>query len=375
MSLQNISFTRRVLHLAAAALCATSLMVSGCEKSAKEIAVEGKAALAAGKPDRAEEALKQALAKDPTLVEAERDLIRVHIARKDFDKAEAAALELGKKQGLDGDPKALSTEKKSQRQFHDELLVSLYKDWADSLDAVKNPQKLEEVALKGLERDPKDVRLNTILVDLYLVSADALVKDGKKQEAAQTYEKILGLRTMPEQRTKAQQSSRRLREEAFRDAAQARFDAEIKPGLVTAGLFDADKALVMVSVALTVDKGLKPNKPEDVSKARVLALPQVDAAIKAIALKMGGLPADTDTSGTQFKDIQVVEEKLERGGAFTLKASVPFKELMEYAQFMDKRAQKAEEKKGEDKKPEEPKPAEEAPAEAPVKEGEAPAAP
>ena len=45
------------------------------------------------------------------------------------------------------------------------------------------------------------------------------------------------------------------------------------------------------------------------------------------------------------------------GGAFTLKASVPFKELMEYAQFMDKRAQKAEEKKGEDKKPEEPKPA------------------
>lgn len=369
MPLQNISFTRRMLHMAAAALCATALFVSGCERSAKEILAEGKSALAAGQPDKAEEALKLALQKDPTLLEAERDLIRVHIARKDFDKAEAAALELGKKQGLDGDPKALSTEKKSQRQFHDELLVGLYKDWADTLDAVKNPQKLEEVARKGLERDPKDVRLNTILVDLYLVSSESLAKDGKKLEAADTYDKIMGLRTMPEQRTKAQQSSRRLREEAFKDAAAARFEAEIKPGLVTAGLFDAEKGLVMVQIQITVDKALKPNKPEDVSKAREQALPQVDAAIKAITLKLGGLPADADTSGTQIKDIQVVTESLERGGVFNLKASAPLKEMVEYSYFLHKRLADKKPAPAEDKKPDAP----EAPAPDPAPPAPAPA--
>jgi tetratricopeptide (TPR) repeat protein len=326
--------------MAAAALCATALLVSGCEKTAKETLTEGRSALAAKQYDRAEEALKLALQKDPSLVEAERLIIRVHIGRKEFDRAEAAALELGKKQGLEGDPKDLSTEQKSQRQFHDELLVELYKDWSESLDPVKNPQKLEEVAKKGIALKPSDPRLNTMLVELYLTSADALAKDGKKQEAAETYEKILSLRTMPDQRARAQQAARSLRAEAFKDAALARFEAEIKPGLVVSDLFDADKGLVMVRVQLTVDKALKPTKPEDVSKAREQAMPQIDAAFKALTLKLGALPEATDTSGTQLKAVQVVEEKLERGGVFTIKASAPLKEMIEYAHFLFQREQK-----------------------------------
>ena len=224
---------KRMIRRLSALLLSATLALSACEKSAKEKLSEAYSAIQSKDADRAEAAIKDALAKEPDAEQAPVLMAQVHRLRAQYEKAEQELDGAWKKNSLDGDK--LSTQQKRMKQlFTEEYYPELYREWAESIDAVANPQKFEEIVLKGLKHEKDDKYLNTMLVEFYGKYAEKLIEQGKKAQGADTLEKIKPLYTSSKIRNEALTRASALRLEVYREGAQARFDTSIKPKLVEA---------------------------------------------------------------------------------------------------------------------------------------------
>ena len=283
---------------------------------------------------------------------------RVFLLRKQYDKAEQALKGFYEKQGLGKD--GLPADKKSLKRLVESDYNELYKLWAEGV-ASESPTKFREVLTVGLERDPKDPELNRMLVELLERVADEELKKGDKVKAAEAYEALLELRTMPTTRKTAREQAVNLRKEIFMDAARKRFDEDIKPTL--GELYDAEGGAIVYAIEAEVDRALNPRKPEDVTQAQALAVAALGAQIQAHVRAIGALGPEVELV-KEPNGIKIVEESFEKG-TYKVKGTVPVSDVMEYAHAMRNRADRAAEKKGGAKPP----------ADAPTKEPPAEVAP
>lgn len=315
----------------------------GCEKSAREKLGEADAAVRMGDADRAQAALDEAVAKDPKVRGAAILQAQIHMLRKQYEKSEAALNELWKAEGLDGDK--LSTEQKSlKKRLEGEHYPTLYREWADAIDAQANPKKYEEVVTKGLKYDKKNPRLNTVLVEFYEKRAEKLIGEGKKAEAAETLDKIYPLYTASKRRSAAQDRATKLRQELFLEAATARFEKELKPKLVEEERWDEEGKAVIIALELEVDRKL----PDE--DAKKLAYAKTSEAFNAFTRQLGGLGEDVKM-GVAYKleGFKVIEEENKRG-TYTIKSSLPIDTLVAYARLAHERHEKAKEEAAKEKK-------------------------
>lgn len=193
---------KRMIRRLSVLLLSATLALSACEKSAKEKLSEAYSAIQSKDADRAEAAIKDALAKEPDAEQAPVLMAQVHRLRAQYEKAEQELDGAWKKNSLDGDK--LSTQQKRMKQlFTEEYYPELYREWAESIDAVANPQKFEEIVLKGLKHEKDDKYLNTMLVEFYGKYAEKLIEQGKKAQGADTLEKIKPLYTSSKIRNEA----------------------------------------------------------------------------------------------------------------------------------------------------------------------------
>ncbi len=309
-----------------------------CEKSARDRLNEAGAAIAQEDPDRAEAALKEAVVKDPKLsTEVQRQMIKVHMLRGAFDKAEAELSGLWQELGLDGE--GLSVSQKREKGLLVDRSTELYLAWASSIDAAQTPTRYEEVVRKGLARDPKHPRLNTMLVDFYGDYAERLIKEDKKLQAAEVLDKIVPLMTSPQRRNAAQAQAATLRQEAYVAQVRARFEQELKPELVQAERWDDAKGQVLFTIEVEVERKLRPGREEDEAAAQAVALAAFEQEVGALVRKLHALPESVALTGRP-EGINVLERRLERG-KYALKASVPLEDLVSYGRAMKQRAERA----------------------------------
>lgn len=329
--------------------------LTACEKSAKENLREAGAAIAREDADKAEQQLQLVVKQDPSLKpEVDRQMARVHILRKEYDKAEQILLDLWKTQNLDQEN--LDTKQKQHKQLVLELLTELYRVWAESIDSKQNPAKFEEILRKGIERDAKEPRLNTMLVDFYFKHAEQLIQDGKKADAADTFEKVYFLRTSPQRRAESQSRASNLRIEVYNEDTAKRFETELKPKLVEAQRYDESKKHIIFPIEIEVDKRLRPGKEEDEQTALAQGSQSLDLAIYDFVRALHAMPADAPLAGRP-EGVEVLDKKLDKG-KFSLKASVALSDLIFYGRILKERAEKKDDKK----EPAQTPPAEEKPA-------------
>ena len=246
----------------------------------------------------------------------------------------------GPPEGLDKDK--LSTKQEAlKRRLAEEHYTALYREWAESIDADKNPQKYQEVLEKGLEYEPKNRMLNTLLVDFYEARAEDLIEQGKKAEAAEMLDKISDLYTMSDRRSAATERATRLREELFLEKATAALE-EAKKKLIEEERWIAEEEAVLFTIEAEVDRRLEDEQ------ARKVALVQLSKAVNDFVRQVAQLEEDTPM-GLAFKleGVEILEEE-NRRGTYTLKASFPAETLIAYGLAARKRAQAEadEEKKG-----------------------------
>ncbi|MFU8805796.1 MAG: tetratricopeptide repeat protein [Bradymonadaceae bacterium] len=296
----------------------------GCQDSPKDKLREGRSAIAAQNPDVAEARLNEALAADPNLIEARRLMADVHILRGDFQKAEETLQTLWTGHGFEKDDAQLQPEQRRHRQLINDQFSALYRGWAEALDSKENPDKFEEVLRKGLERDARSTRLNTLLVDHYSSRAERYIEQGEKVKAAEELEKIAGpgIRTFTERRQEANSRAANLRREAFVEAAKKRFESEIKPELVDAERFDEESGRILITV-----ENEFPRRMSDVEQARAQTSPQLAPLIGALVVRIGGLGEDADMKKFTTPEIGIMDEDLTRGqyslsAAFTLDGAI-----------------------------------------------------
>ena len=342
---------RRLLWPSLLVLC-LSLASVACDKTGKELMREASASIAREDAQAAERSLQEAVKKDPSLKpESDRLMARVHMMRKEYDKAEQALLDLWSEQGLGAE--GLDTRQKQQKQLIQELLTELYRVWADSIDGKQSPTKYEEILRKGLERDPKDVRLNTMLVDFYLKHAESLIQEGQKAQAADVFDKIYTLRTSPQRRSESQSRAASLRVEVYEETVLKRFEAELKPKLLEAQRFDEAKGQVRFIIELEVDKRLRPGKEEDEQLALKEASQRLEPALKDFVRQLHAFAPDMALAGRP-EGVEVLDKKLEKG-KYTLTAAAPLKELVLYGRLLHERAQRtADPKKDAPASPQDP---------------------
>lgn len=318
-------------------LLSATLALSACEKSAKEKLSEAYSAIQSKDADRAEAAIKDALAKEPDAEQAPVLMAQVHRLRTQYEKAEQELDGAWKKNSLDGDK--LSTQQKRMKQlFTEEYYPELYREWAESIDAVANPQKFEEIVLKGLEHEKDDKYLNTMLVEFYGKYAEKLIEQGKKAQGADTLEKIKPLYTSSKIRNEALTRASALRLEVYREGAQARFDSSIKPKLVEAELFDAENNAALVLVQMELERKVTEEE------AKPLALAEASKQIEAMIREVGQLAPEVSlgvvTKVDAYKELEVEYKR----GSIMLKSSFSVPGLIEYARVAKKRFEKQQAK-------------------------------
>lgn len=367
--------------LFAACILATAVVTVGCEKGPKEQLRTAQAAVLAEKPDVAEDNLKAVLKADPDNVEARRLMAQVHKLRDQYAKAEEELNKLWADLGFDKEGAELSTEQRRQEQLIRDDFTELYREWAEAIDPKENPEKYEEVLRSGLKFDEKNPRLNSMLVEFYELRGEKLVEQGKKAEAADVFEKILELRTLPQKREQATERASNLRFEAHRDKALAYFNEKAKPKLIEQERWDEEAKAVVLSVEKDMPRGFNPKNEEQVGAARQAMFAELAGELQKIIVDATGISADANfkvlnrPSNLQMLQENVVDEEVDRRD-YTLTAKLPIEQVLKLGYEVREATRKAEEKAKEAAAAGEQEPAEagEAPAEGDGEQGEAPAA-
>jgi len=282
---------------------------TGCKEDPM---MRARASHATERADEAEAALKQVLAEKPEDFEARRLMADVHRFRGDYARTETELKKLWEEKQFGDETKEFPPNERAQRDLLENQFNELYMKWADSLeDGTKEPDLYARVLRSGLEWNPKSPTLNRKLVDFHLARAQGAEKEGRKLDAALEYEKILQLRTMPQQRKEAQEKSENLRREAFVDEAQKRFQETLKPELLAAQQWNEEAKKIVVRVEAEVDKKLRDRKEEDLPTAREQANPAIREAIAKMVARVSGL--DEAAAARTVVKVDSSDESLKRG--------------------------------------------------------------
>ncbi len=351
----------RMLRMLAAALVVGLLATTGvaCKQTPKDHLREAKGAVLSQKPDEAETHLKAVLKAEPDNFEAKRLMGRVDQLRKNYAKAEEQLKGLWDAQGFGKKDAKLSTKQQGEKQRLEDDLTGLYQAWAGSIDQNDSPDKFEEVVKKGLALDPKKPRLNSMLVSFYENRAKKLVEQGKKLEAANTYAKILKLRTLPSKRKNAKERSTNLRYEANKEQMTKYFETKAKAKLAKEDRYDAEHKTILFSFKQNV------SEVEDYIKEKKGKRIRLDARNKkqqpfiqqyALAHKLAPALVDTVSEATGvskkadfskvqapkgFKIVKVDASRHE----LTIDASMPLDAVLKMGYEIKQQAKKAKEAK------------------------------
>ena len=312
---------------------------AGCEEDPM---TRGRAALLGEKPAVAQEAFEKVLAKDPENLEARRLMAEVYRLQGDFAQAEKQLMEIWEKQGFGEEGKDLAPEQKSLRGRMSQQLEDVYIEWADSIEPAEEPQKFDEIVKKGLERDPKNTRLHTMMVEHLMDRAERLVEEGKKLEAADAFEAVLNYRTLPSQRDEADERAGNLRLEVFSNRVRDSFERELKPRLVEEKAWSDERKAVSVAIEAEVDRSLNPRSDEDVKRARTQARPAVALGLGATIARMTGVQIEQADMEKLGWPKHALDSEDFRRGRYGVKAYVALDDAIAYAFQAAERDRRAE---------------------------------
>ncbi len=327
------------------------LFLVACEDSPQDRLREAQRAIASRNADLAEQRLNEALKADPGHFEARRLLAQVDALRGDFAAAEEKLFTLWDAEGLDNETDLDAEGQRNRglirRQFND-----LYRDWANSINQVDEPDLFEEVAQKGLERDPRNARLNAELADFYQERAERHIERGEKIQAAQELEKIDDLRIFADVRRDTRERARNLRREAFSEEARARFEENVQPELVDTDSYDPENEQIRIAVELTVDRSLDPASDEARQQVRARASQTLIPTLAQLAIALTGLELEEiDLSQLDAPEIGIEDEEFQRG-RYQMTATFSLSGLIDmafgYAEFERTRPHEADDADADD---------------------------
>lgn len=325
----------KIISLAAllSALLVLLGLATACQETPGEHLRQAQAAVRQGDADAAERHLKQALDGDASLLEAKRGLVRVHMLRKDFPKAEEALLALWTAQGFDK-PGARDT---VDRLLVRQLFTELYRTWAATLNPADNPEKYREILDKALTRDPKDADLHKLLVAFYQREALQRIERGDRRAAAEAYEAILALRPFPKTRREAIERARELRIQLFDEEAAQRFDETLKPALVKAERFDPVRKTITLEIEGRADRAPKTARGDEKARASAAAQLRLDEELVAIVRALGPFAQDVEIppmADALKEDVKRLDTTSRARGVVTWKVSVPLGALIAQARAL-----------------------------------------
>ncbi len=282
--------------------------VMGCESTPEDELMDGRQALTVRDADRAEEHLRAAIEANPELLEARRLMADVHMLRADYDLAEEVLDELWTELSFDIESD-LDPDQRRTRMLMTNQYTNLYRKWAESIDYGERPESFESVAKTGLERNRRDSRLNSLMVEYYRARADEFVVKNDRLQAARMLEQIDELHTFTDTRREAREQARQLRREAFRDQAQERFETELRPDLVEAEAYDEQSRTIYLTVEQSLDRRLDPDDSEAVDLARMMAAQTLLPRLGQYALSLGGLEVESvEFSALEIPGLRIVDE-------------------------------------------------------------------
>jgi hypothetical protein len=304
--------TAKLLTAFVFALVALALSM-GCEDNPQDRIREAQAALASNKPDLAEQRLHEALSADPEHFEAQRLLAQVDVLRADYAAAEEKLFALWQARGLDeeADLDAVGRRHRSlvRDQFND-----LYRRWSESIDQGQHPDLFEEVARKGLERDPRNARLNAVLSDFYQERAERMIERGEKIRAAEELEKIESLRIFADVRRQTRERALNLRREAFAVEARQRFEEHLLPELLETDSYDGATETIRIAIDQTVDRSLDHTSDEARQQVRQIASQSLVPTLARLAIALTGLETEeVEIARLEAPEIGIDGEDFQRG--------------------------------------------------------------
>lgn len=307
------STTRHSFLLSVLVMLVCAATFTACESSPQDKMREARSAIVTGNADLAEERLREVLEADPGSFEAKRLMASVHAVRKDYERAEEALLNLWEEEGLGGEGDFTDVQRQQRVLLRDQF-NDLYRRWVDHLDPAQEPEKFEEVVLKGLERDGRNTRFNALLVDFYQERADRFVERNEKIRAAEELEKINNLRTFPDIRRAARERSENLRREAFTAQARERFEENLQPELMESNSYDPEKEQVRLTISQPVDRRLDPGSDEARQQARTMATRAIAPQVAQLAIALTHTSfEDVDLSALSLPEMSIEDENFRRG--------------------------------------------------------------
>ena len=309
------------------AILIASLFFWGCDDSPQQRLREAQTALASQQSDLAEERLQQVLAADPNHFEARRLLAQVDVHRGDYAAAEEKLFALWEEYNL-GDETALDAAGRRSRGLTRDQFNNLYVQWLESINPLEEPELFEEIARKGLDREPRNPTLNPALAAFYRERAERFIERGDKLRAAEELDKVNDLRLFADDRRQTQERAHALRREVFLDEARLRFEENLLPELLAADRFDPDQELLLFHVDQPVDRRLDPADEEALRQTRALAMQSLVPMIAQLAVAISGSELDDlDLASLELPSPVVQEENLSRG-RYRMTASLPLAEIL-----------------------------------------------
>lgn len=291
-------------------------VVLGCDDDPMRT---GTAAVLSGQPDVAEQSLQKVLKKDPGNGEAARLMAEVQRLRGNFAASEKALDVLWQERGFVSE--ATNPEDKALRKRIEQQYSDLYVEWVEKIDPREDAELYEAVMRRGLARDPRSTRLNTLMVEFLLAGAERALELMDKKGAAEKYEEVLKFRTLPNVQQDAETRARNLRLELFGDAIRKRVEEEVKPRRLAAEQWSAERQGAAQTVVLELDRGLRPETPGDLEKARAQALPAVQKALAEILSDVAGKPVAVEAVVGKLPVHHTEGEAFKRG-SYTIRVMV-----------------------------------------------------
>jgi hypothetical protein len=337
-------------------LCLSGLLAvsSGCEKSPRQKLIQAKVALSNDDVDKAKTKLEEVLSVQKDNLEAKRLMGEVYRLKEQYKRAEEHLEKIWNEQGLGDEGAKLSARQRQVKQRLKVQFVDLYTNWAKSLDSAKSPDKYEEILRSGLKYNERNMDLNDMLVGFYWEHGKRLVEQGKKKEAAKTFEKIGNLRTRrgDDRRQKARKKARDLQLEFFKEKGRKRFEEKAKSLIGEMDGFSLEDDTIVIEFEQDVDRRLNPNKKKHAAKAKQIAYLALINQMRKIALSIAGMPMDSDISAIGTSRAKtVLLGKLNLGdpdfrrGEYTINAEISVDKAIGMAYDLKNAFEEAEESK------------------------------
>ncbi len=300
----------------------------GCKQDPMQLS---RAAIAKEDPDGAEKALKQALAKEPTNLEAKRLMAEVHRLRGDYEQAEKALDEIWDPKGFINGAAPRSPEEKLLRKLMKQQYAELYREWLDKLDVKEEPALYRQIIENGLEKNPKSNVLNSKGVDFYMAKAERHLEKGDKRDAAEAFEQVLSFRTLPGQRTMAEDKALALRKDIYVTQVQERFHQHLKPDLVKEDRWNEEKQSVKIKIENIFDDKIDQKNEAEMKVVDSSTKKVIHQGLVATVMELTGVPTNESVLKTLGAPKYEAEEMVIKRNIVTVNVWMSINDAIDYS--------------------------------------------